>query len=173
MTLIQPISGLRRNSHAIVWMMPGTMSGTSAIPYQRLRSGTSVRSTAQATAVPTTNATSAAPAAYTTELKSSSTEVSSVSTRSTHCVVKRKSRMLPPRETAPRRSIASGTTVRYASTATATPTRTRSARSEGARSATRRAVTPAEVISADYLMPRVVRQKAASLSKSARIAIEM
>ena len=62
-TLIQPISGLRRKSHAIVWMMPGTMSGTSAIPYQRLRSGTSVRSTAQATAVPTAKATTAAPAA--------------------------------------------------------------------------------------------------------------
>src|SRR2546429_508236 len=56
--------------------------------------------------------------------------------------------MLPPRDTAPRSSIASGTTVRYARTTIARPTRTTSARSDGARSATRRAATPAEVISA-------------------------
>ncbi len=78
----QPISGLMRNSHAIAWMIPGTMSGMSAKPYQSERPGTFVRSMTHAIAVPATNAKSAEPAEKRSEFARSSTLFVSATTRS-------------------------------------------------------------------------------------------
>ncbi len=58
----------------MVCTIPGTMSGTSAIPYQRLRAGTLVRSTAHATPVPIANASAAEPLAYMSEFARSSSD---------------------------------------------------------------------------------------------------
>ena len=138
------------------------------MPYQRLRSGTSLRSTAQAIAVPIAKATTADPPAYASEFARSSNDAWSVSTRANHLVVNWKSKTLPPDENAPSTRMASGKSVRYARTAIAAATITTSARHVGAWSATRRAVTPAEVTSGRYLIPSVARQKSESLSKSAR-----
>src|SRR5207247_193003 len=108
-------------------MIPGTMSGTSAMPYQRLRSGTSLRSTAQAIAVPIAKATTADPPAYASEFARSSNDAWSVSTRANHLVVNWKSKTLPPDENAPSTRMASGKSVRYARTAIGAATITTSA----------------------------------------------
>src|SRR5256712_11030159 len=133
-----------------------------------MRGETADAATAQATGSPVARATRAQPPAYASEFARSSNDTWSVSTRANHLVVNWKSKTLPPDENAPSTRMASGKSVRYARTAIAAATITTSARHVGAWSATRRAVTPAEVTSGRYLMPSVARQKSESLSKSAR-----
>ena len=72
-TLSSPIFGLASSIHATVNRMPGITSGMIASAKNSFLNGVLVRSFIQASAVPTTSANTAVPAANITELKNSRT----------------------------------------------------------------------------------------------------